>query len=244
MVHISQRISIKNCELNWVHVDAFEGLAVIGSLRLTDGYLRKAPSLQYIRETITTLDLDNNHIRIIDKTYFAGCVRLRAIHLQNNLLSIVPNINYVASSITTLYLSDNKLNEPRLNLTQSFPRFHLLYLACNNISSFCMHETGRLLNLQVLDLSANTITHFDFQLIPHQHRNLFIALGGNPLRCKELINLNKICKIDRNLNYACERFIEISVSDCVNHTGQFYKIAGVMNLMFLMKSHNLIICQD
>ena len=137
----------------------------------------KGPPLQYIRETIITLDLANNRIRNIDNTYFAGYVRLRAIHLQHNLLSIVPNINYVASSITTLYLSCNKLNDPRLNLTQSFPRLHLLYLACNNISSFCMHETRRPLNLQVLDLSANTITHFDFQLIPHQHRNLFIALG-------------------------------------------------------------------
>ena len=215
-----------------VDIDAFQGLAALGSLQLTNGYLQKAPSLQHIRETITTLNLDNNHIGNLDSTYFAGCVKLKTIYLRDNLLSVVPDINYIAPSITTLQLERNRMNELHLKLTRPFPRLYQLYLSGNNMSAFCTNQIEQLVNLQVLGLESNNITQFDFKVMLKRRSKLKLELRDNPLGCKELAGLNKTCRVDKGLVYVCERSNKIKVSGCVNYRGERYLFHGDFNPPF------------
>ena len=105
-----QGTTMRHCGLQYVDLDAFDGLVSLGYLTLNNGHLTEAPTLQYIRKTLLGLDLRYNEITHIDDTCFAGCEKLRNTDISGNRISFAPNIDHIARSLISISLSMSQLS--------------------------------------------------------------------------------------------------------------------------------------
>ena len=138
--------------LERINSRAFEGLTVLGSLRISSHSLLKAPELSTVGQSLRDLLLSNfegEH----DDIHLAPLVALTSLAMENAGLTRVPkDVHHVAATLNRLALSKNKITTLDNMYDIPFPHLRAVLLDVNNIS----HLNPSLLRLPELE-------HFSIQ---------------------------------------------------------------------------------
>ena len=118
--------------------------------------LWEAPSLQYIRNSLSLLALQRNPIQAILDDYFNGCRQLEVFRCEYCKLSSVPNVHPLNKSLRMLQLQDNRISSISHLYDISFTALENIILSHNNISHI---EEDRLIlpALESLELDHNAL---------------------------------------------------------------------------------------
>ncbi|GIY61161.1 protein artichoke [Caerostris darwini] len=145
---------------------------------------RSFPKSPYIPYRITHIDLSNNFIPIITKTFDDGMRQVEILKLQNNILNeIRPGVLSNLTNIRHLDLSGNELQKLPKGSFGILEDMEELILRDNRLASFEVDEILSMTKLQLLDLRKNRFTSFYEELIPIMKENFTILFSGNLLSC-------------------------------------------------------------
>ena len=170
------------------------------------------------------LHLQGNSLQLISSTTFRYLFSLKTLNLHSNMITEILDLGFShLTNLSSLNLSENKLNSIKARLFKNLTQLELMDMSGNNISVFYNDMQDKKLylpklitlklnknsisrfdvtllqssiDLQVLDLSSNTLTAFDMEgfakLSPGTKR---LYLQANPIMCDcKIINAMKRLK--------------------------------------------------
>ena len=174
-----QELLVQTTRQESVEMAAFCGLDQLLELNLANNRLSSAPHLCTLKCSLETLDLAQNKISTIRKTYLKGFKNLRRIVVDENNIIQLPYLNWVQHSLSEIKASHNCLTS--LEAFKPFGIFkHLssIHLGKNNIRRFNVTLLRHMPKLTNLELYSNNITHVDDFRSFYDRKNKF---GRKPL---------------------------------------------------------------
>jgi len=109
---------------------------------------------------ITTLDLSHNHIRQLTAQHTRHLSAVQVLHLQNNLLTAINSDAFVnCTQLRRLYLDHNALSS--MSFVSGIRSLRELHISFNRITTLDAGGGGVLPSLTMVDLSFNSLQHFN-----------------------------------------------------------------------------------
>ncbi|XP_071531802.1 toll-like receptor 6 [Panulirus ornatus] len=163
---VLNRLSLDHNQLESVHKDAFDNCTSLHHLSLAHNELLIVPEAVTQAPHLRTLDVSHNQISSLHDNALQGLVHLQELRLAHNVLSNVSRASMVEiSSLRYLDLSHNALTDIEYGALEATPKLMGLSLHHNylgDISGLVFF----LQNLNWLNVSHNSISWFDYALIP------------------------------------------------------------------------------
>ncbi|XP_041930290.1 transforming growth factor beta activator LRRC33-like [Alosa sapidissima] len=165
---------------------AFKDLHVLRSLDISKNNLDEEAVKQYLSSasSLDCLTATGNVVSKLTTQSFANTKNLRVINLENNLISKIEEGTF--NPLKKLA----KLNLARNNLAVicdfKLSQVTYLNLSRNSIEFFITHETEEVYNLEVLDLSYNSLLYFP--ILPKHNHLKYLHLQNNRLGALGIVN--------------------------------------------------------
>uniref|UniRef100_A0A182MPE7 LRRCT domain-containing protein n=1 Tax=Anopheles culicifacies TaxID=139723 RepID=A0A182MPE7_9DIPT len=106
--------------------------------------------------SVTTLNLDNNQIAMVENEAFANFKALMTLSLRGNMITVVNDFVYNPNMLQHLDLASNRIND--IKGLKTYTLSHLTYLnLSHNLIKSIGTELSKLEALETLDLSRNAI---------------------------------------------------------------------------------------
>ena len=175
-------------EIKIMDGNAFSGLPNLTTLLINSCELKKPPTLHLVKRTLISFSLNYNRVSDFPLDYFHSFLSLEIFSVSWNSLTSIPAINYLATHLKNLGLASNRISDVdgkwRGNDTL-YERLLVLWLNGNNITSVDAGMIKALPSIRFLDLSENSITHFEdpIRYLNGISSQCTISLGKNPLDC-------------------------------------------------------------
>ena len=188
MFYQFQSVSIMDGRIKTIESNAFSGLPNLIVVLINNCRLKTPPKLHAVKRNLEFLSLNYNHIRDFPMDYFQGFLSLEHFKISWNSLTSIPSINELALHVETLAFSSNLIADVEGTWRENdtvYDRLAVLWLDDNNIKSIDAGMIKVLPNIRHLDLTKNSITHFEdpIRYLNGISSQCTISLGKNPLDC-------------------------------------------------------------
>ena len=162
-------------DINSLHEEAFNFVPEILVLDLSHNKLRQSPGALKSLTKLQTLDLSFNGLEDLTEASFLELSTLWRLQLNGNSISnISKSLLTQLHSLQILDLSSNIITEVQSGSFDANQKLRALRLDSNNLSAMD-GLFGQLSNLMWLNVSTNSILHFDYSLLPTSLRWLDIS---------------------------------------------------------------------
>ncbi|XP_069696527.1 chondroadherin-like [Periplaneta americana] len=205
-----EELSLSNCNILYIDVDAFNGLVLLGELSLRHNLFTELKVGTFENMTnMNGLHLANNRIENLEIGIFEGLVSLEWLNLEHNLLNSLRSDAFVGlNNLNMLWLSHNRLSTLHPDVFVHMTKLNYLYLNGNeelqipsnsyflniqtveelyisdcNISLVTPKSFENATRLRVLDLRNNHLKTIDENIFIVLPRLTDLLLYGNPLEC-------------------------------------------------------------
>ncbi|KAK8732201.1 hypothetical protein OTU49_007237 [Cherax quadricarinatus] len=172
-------LSLDHNKLGTVHKEALDNCSSLHHLSLAHNVLLGLPEAVARAPLLRTLDLSYNQIPYLEEGILHGLIHLQELRIAHNVINNVSRVSLAeVPSLNYLDLSHNALADIEYGALDATPRLTGLDLHHNFLGDINGLVT-LLQNLTWLNVSHNSITWFDYALIP---KNLeWIDLSHNQL---------------------------------------------------------------
>lgn len=177
-------LALDHNHLENIHLDGFRNCSSLQDLQLSANKLAAIPdALQYLHFLIS-LDLSDNHITSVSNATLSGMPNLHILRLAGNRIGNMTKGTFQSlHSLRRLDLSNNQIGSLEHGIFDDAAALNVILLNDNlleDINGLFMN----LAHLRLLNVSCNSITWFDYALVPRQlkhldiHHNAIEVLGN------------------------------------------------------------------
>ncbi|XP_062380740.1 transforming growth factor beta activator LRRC33-like [Sardina pilchardus] len=158
---------------------AFKDLHVLRSLDISKNNLDEEAVKQYLSRasSLDSLTATGNVVSKLTTQTFANTENLRVINLENNLISKIEEGTF--NPLKKLAKLNLALNNLAVICDFKLSQVTYLNLSRNSIEFFITHENEEVYNLEVLDLSYNSLLYFP--ILPKHNHLKYLHLQNNRL---------------------------------------------------------------
>lgn len=203
-------------EIEYIHPLAFENVTNLQDLGLNGNSLGGIPDGLGKLRFLKSLDLGNNHIESVHNSSFEGLDLLYGLRLvDNHIVNVSRDAFSTLPSLQVLNLASNRIKYVEQSAFASNPTLKAVRLDANELSDISGVFTN-LHSLIWLNVSSNSLIHFDFSHLPtnltwlDMHNNRITDLGN----FYDVRSTLKIKMLDVSFNLI-EKITEDSVPDSV-----------------------------
>ena len=223
-------------DLERIEVGAFCGMRGIQKLNLDNNKLASLPELCSLKCCLVVLNVRNNIIIRLSKSFLKGFKKLQKIILSFNKLSVLPDVYWIQHSLSDLVANTNKIQSlDALQTNGIYIKLKYLSVYDNDIRHFNVSLLRHMPKLNAFYIHANNLTHID------EVRSLdigIINLKANPWHCGE--ELSWMGEED----FGFERGLTCATPACLHGMAiadmskSIQCGADITRLFFLLHSHN------
>ena len=145
-------------DLKWIEDGAFCGIAELSKLNLNYNKLTSLPNMCSIKHSLVDLEIANNNISRLNKTFLKGFKKLRFINLNYNTLFMLPYLHWIQHSVSIVFAANNKIQ-----------------------SLSALDTYGLYQRLNFVDFGNNVMRTFNVSLLHHMPKLGYFNLGSNQL---------------------------------------------------------------
>ena len=183
-----QSLYIRDGRIANIDINAFAGLPNLTTLHINHCEWKNPPQLNPLKWNLRYLSLNNNNITGFPQDYWHVFMSLERFTVRRNSLACIPLFNALASHLHGLDVSFNRITDLNGRWRENdtvYESLAFLGLTGNNITSVDAEIMKVLPNMALLDLSKNSITHFEdpTQYLVGRSWQYTVDLGENPLDC-------------------------------------------------------------
>ncbi|XP_072113501.1 uncharacterized protein [Mobula birostris] len=165
-----------------IQADLFGNLPNLTWLNLANNKFKTLPVMRR-HEKLTYLDLSNNELTVLQRT-FNNFPRLDTLLLNNNRLQTLPStLLHPLHLLDVLDLSNNELSSLPLQLFKNHRKLTDLRLGHNKLKNLTASLFSHQVNLQYLTISGNLITSLSPHIFANLTKLLMLDLSNNSLTC-------------------------------------------------------------
>nr|AGK40936.1 toll-7 [Nilaparvata lugens] len=246
--HILEELTIVDCKVLELPVDAFDGLRDLKRLTFSTNNMDWGPgkTLELIPgcfdglKELQTLDLGSSNVRAIPEDVFCTLGNLQVLNLTRNSIRLVDALGFSSSRVEcgggmdlrSLDLSRNDLRSlPDNSALGRLRRLHELYIQDNYISKLGPDSLSGLTSLRVFNASNNKL-----ETLPE----------GLLASCRELREIdlqnNSLYELARGLFHRLEQLLVLDLSNNQLSSNQVDEgtFVGLIRLIVLNLSHNAL----
>ncbi|XP_034936835.1 toll-like receptor 6 [Chelonus insularis] len=197
-------LSLDSNLLEGIHPDAFRNCSSMQDLNLSGNNLEYIPIALKDMRLLRTLDLGENQIKSLEKPGFRGMTSLYGLRMiGNEIVNVTKEALSELPALQILNLARNKIEYVEYAAFSGNPALQAIRLDANylqDMSGIFANAPG----LLWLNMSDNTISHFDYSLLPEKlqwmdlHKNAIMDLGVAPqgFRLQTLdVSFNRLTRI-------------------------------------------------
>ena len=168
-------------DLKWIEDGAFCGIPELWNLNLNYNKLTSLPNMCSIKHSLMELQIANNNISRLSKSFLEGFIKIRFINVNHNNLVVLPDLHWVQHSVLIVFASANKIQSlSALGTYGLYQRLNLVDVGDNAIHTFNVSLLHHMPKMDYFNLSRNQLNNID------DFRRLYannIYLRNNPWHC-------------------------------------------------------------
>lgn len=221
---------IKNCGLEKLEIERFEGLLNLKVLNITRNSLTTFDGEEFSTlENLEVLNLKLNKVTRIPSNQFSSLHNLKQLFLDENELQAIDKTTFFKNvNLEIISLSANDIAKLHFKTFSTLEKLREVDLSLNSLTSLQADVFEKNTNLERLDLCDNNLQHIASSIFANLKKLVKADFEGNPC-ITSWIASNNIWKLNETISASC------SITDAVENEWQKDTIHELRNEIDILK---------